>query len=159
MAEKSVVRFRLTGALEGQTITLGSFRFEGGITEVVGDPTEVGALEHYLYRNWRAERVVENGTNAQGVEPDLPESKPKAAPSLTTRQLDDLIRAMKALNPEQDEFWTADGKPTLRSLEGAVKNLALTRRVVTEVWPEFNRELARQLAAAEPEPQPELKRE
>lgn len=51
--------------------------------------------------------------------------------------------ALKRLDPENDEHWTADGKPKMSALEALMGRADITRAQVDAAVPGFNREKAR----------------
>jgi len=64
-----------------------------------------------------------------------------------------LARALKMLDPKVDDHWNDEGEPALAVVELAYGNAGITRRMVRDAAPGWNRESAR--AAATPTPQSE----
>lgn len=54
-----------------------------------------------------------------------------------------LVAALKQLDPNDDEHWTADGKPKMTAVEALMGRSDITRAQVNEALPGFNREAAR----------------
>lgn len=54
-----------------------------------------------------------------------------------------IAEALNKLDPEDDEAWTADGKPKMSAVEAALGRTDVTRAQVDAAVPGFNREVAR----------------
>ena len=58
---------------------------------------------------------------------------------------DKIKDVLLGLDPENDELWTQDGKPRMEAVELGVQDTDITRKQVTDAWPEYNRDFAREL--------------
>ena len=70
---------------------------------------------------------------------------------------DEIIDALRGLDPENDEHWTSKGLPQTAVVANVTGRLTLTRAELLAVAPDFNRAEARRLrstAAAAGDPQP-----
>lgn len=55
-----------------------------------------------------------------------------------------LIEVLKTLDPENPNHWTSQGQPRMDAICKFYGSEGLTRRDIEAVWPEFNRELAKE---------------
>jgi hypothetical protein len=54
-----------------------------------------------------------------------------------------IIDALNSLDPENDEFWTDGGLPTVKAVEHASGIVGIKRKEIESALPEFNRDAAR----------------
>lgn len=67
---------------------------------------------------------------------------------------EDIKDMLSMLDPQLEEHWTADGLPRVDIIqEIAGGGIDATRKVITDAWPEFNRELATTLLSLPDEDQ------
>ena len=55
-----------------------------------------------------------------------------------------ITQALRALDPEDNSHWTRKGEPSLQKVFG-LTSFEVSRAVVREVWPDFDRDVAREL--------------
>jgi hypothetical protein len=58
---------------------------------------------------------------------------------------EEILEAVQALDPQNDEHWTADGLPRLDAVENLLGS-DISRKVVTNAAPDFSRAVAQELA-------------
>lgn len=137
-----VVRiFKTVGQHAGKSINLGGFAFVDGAYRFEGSERDADNLGKYLRRNWQV--VVDGEQSAQATEQaveELPEEKPNYAQELDNSRL---AAALKQIDPENDEYWTKLGKPTMAAVEQFYGSADVTREEVEAAIPGFNREAAR----------------
>lgn len=75
--------------------------------------------------------------------PEVPAASSEEAP--IPASAGQVKEALGMIDPSDDDLWTKEGQPKITSIEDFYDGNDLTRKLVTEIWPEFNRELARSL--------------
>ena len=137
-------RFRLSGGLAGKTIRLRNFCFKQGEIEITGPAGDLANIASFLYKNWQAVEVTDegevhpsaqrnpksavpsnnesHGANASGGKTDDGEgtTATEAGPAGGVSDRDGYAAELKAaaekLEPENDQHWTADGKPAVAAV-------------------------------------------
>lgn len=64
---------------------------------------------------------------------------------------EEILEAVRALDPHNDEHWTADGLPRLDAVENLLGG-DVNRKAVTNAAPDYSRSVARELVDADGEP-------
>lgn len=64
--------------------------------------------------------------------------------------MENITLALKKLDPTNDDHWTSDGAPRMDAVHAVAEDESITRKQVTDAWPEFNREVAAAQDVEEP---------
>lgn len=67
------------------------------------------------------------------------------APVSSDPQVLKVVDALKALDPENEEFWTDAGLPKVAAIEDASGVVGVTRKDIEAAWPGFNRDKAMEM--------------
>jgi len=74
------------------------------------------------------------GTDGDGVSPGRDDRDPQTLK---------IVDALNSLDPENDDFWTDGGLPTVKAVEHASGIVGIKRKEIEAALPDFNRDAAR----------------
>lgn len=83
-----------------------------------------------------------SGSEGDGVSEGRVGDEP---PASSDAQVLKVVDALRALDPENDNFWTDAGLPKVSAVEDASGVVGVTRKDIHSAWPDFNRDKAMEM--------------
>lgn len=109
-----------------------------GRTDTGGASADVTGSEEES--EWEGHDGADSGSGGHGAEGDgVPEGRESRDPQVLK-----IIDAIKGLDPEVDEFWTAGGLPAVKAIEQSSGIIGVTRKEIEAAMPEYTRDKARE---------------
>lgn len=136
--------FQLQPPLDGQTIVLGNYSFENGELTITAPDDEMRLHAQFLERNWQViEKANDLLTPAKSKQEKVEPAVVSEADVAKVALLDKLKAGIATLDVENDDHWTADGKPSISVMSQLTGVHTLKRKDLDENFPEATRNAAK----------------